>query len=150
MQVWCMCTASSSILVSQPGGGGGTAAAHGGGCWQQHVGVPQGRVSNCAPVCPANRNRLRARWILFLYMHLGVPTKSRMLRPVSAAVAVCAAVPVGPGRCRLLNRNTFKFNKGGIGSAIARAVMKLAPDWAIHMGTQVHSTDSGMLLMHHR
>jgi hypothetical protein len=47
------------------------------------------------------------------------------------------AVPVAPGRCRLLNRNTFKFNKGGLGAAVARTVMQLAPDWAIHMGTQV-------------
>lgn len=48
-------------------------------------------------------------------------------------------MPVGPGRCRLLNRNTFKFSKGGLASTVARAVMKLAPDWAIHMGTQVRS-----------
>jgi hypothetical protein len=44
------------------------------------------------------------------------------------------AVPVAPGRCRLLNRNTFKFSKGG---GIARALMRLAPGWAIHIGTQV-------------
>jgi hypothetical protein len=66
---------------------------------------------------------------------------SRVLFPVAVCLTVllrvCAAVPVGPGRCRLLNRNTFKFNRGGIGSAVARAVMRLAPDWAIHMGTQV-------------
>jgi hypothetical protein len=53
-------------------------------------------------------------------------------------------VPVGPGRCRLLNRNTFKFSKGGLGSTVARAVMKLAPDWAIHMGTQVRPLQNAL------
>lgn len=47
------------------------------------------------------------------------------------------AVPVGPGKCRLLNRNTFRFTKGGLGARVARAVMKVAPGWAVHMGTQV-------------
>lgn len=56
---------------------------------------------------------------------------------VTLCCCVCPAVPVAPGRCRLLNRNTFKFNRGGIGTAVARTVMRLAPDWAIHMGTQV-------------
>lgn len=53
------------------------------------------------------------------------------------AAAAAAAVPVGPGTCRLLNRNTFKFNKPGLGTAVARAVMRLVPGWAVHMGTQV-------------
>jgi hypothetical protein len=59
---------------------------------------------------------------------------------VCNVVCCLHTVPVGPGRCRLLNRNTFKFNKGGLGAAVARTVMQLAPDWAIHMGTQVGDT----------
>jgi len=47
------------------------------------------------------------------------------------------AVPIGPGKCRLLNRNAFRFTKGGLGARVARAVMKVAPGWAVHMGTQV-------------
>lgn len=62
------------------------------------------------------------------------------------SMVVVYAVPVGPGRCRLLNRNAFKFNRGGIGSAVARAVMRLAPDWAIHMGTQVPLEDDQIFL----
>jgi hypothetical protein len=39
--------------------------------------------------------------------------------------------------CRLLNRNAFKFTGGGFAAKLPGLLMKAAPAWAIHLGTQV-------------
>eukprot|EP00878_Enallax_costatus_P039241 GHUV01044808.1.p1 GENE.GHUV01044808.1~~GHUV01044808.1.p1 ORF type:complete len:157 (+),score=4.15 GHUV01044808.1:306-776(+) len=50
------------------------------------------------------------------------------------SLVIVYSVPIAPGRCRLLNRNAFRFNKGG---GIAGWFMKYIPGWATHLGTQV-------------
>jgi len=48
------------------------------------------------------------------------------------------AVPTEPGRCRLINRNAFRFVGGGlVGTRVVPALMRAVPGWMIHLGTQV-------------
>lgn len=49
------------------------------------------------------------------------------------SMVVVYAVPIGPGQCRLINRNLFKFN----GSNLPGLVMRAFPQFLLHIGTQV-------------
>lgn len=46
-------------------------------------------------------------------------------------------MPSSPGRCRVINRNAFKFEKSQLPALVMRAV----PGWAVHVGTQVPLED---------
>jgi phenylpropionate dioxygenase-like ring-hydroxylating dioxygenase large terminal subunit len=59
------------------------------------------------------------------------------------SLVVVYAVPIAPGRCRLLNRNAFRFTKGG---GLAAWAMQLIPGWATHLGTQVPLEDDQIFL----
>jgi hypothetical protein len=73
-----------------------------------------------------------------------VPDRHHTAAAAAAAAATDVvvpdrAVPTAPGRCRLINRNAFRFVGGGLlGAArVVPALMRAVPGWMIHLGTQV-------------
>uniref|UniRef100_A0A383WLW0 Rieske domain-containing protein n=1 Tax=Tetradesmus obliquus TaxID=3088 RepID=A0A383WLW0_TETOB len=62
------------------------------------------------------------------------------------SMVVVYAVPIAPGKCRLLNRNAFKFTGQGWAAKLPALLMKAAPGWAIHLGTQVPLEDDQIFL----
>lgn len=58
------------------------------------------------------------------------------------SMVIVYAVPSSPGKCRLINRNAFKFVKSKLPGLIMRAV----PGWLIHLGTQVPLEDDQIFL----
>ncbi|KAI8476799.1 MAG: hypothetical protein J3K34DRAFT_455631 [Monoraphidium minutum] len=58
------------------------------------------------------------------------------------SMVIVYAVPSSPGKCRLINRNTFRFLK----SPLPGAIMRMVPGWLIHVGTQVPLEDDQIFL----
>ncbi|KIZ07245.1 pheophorbide a oxygenase [Monoraphidium neglectum] len=58
------------------------------------------------------------------------------------SLVVVYAVPSSPGKCRLINRNAFKFHK----SKLPGAIMRMVPGWLVHVGTQIPLEDDQIFL----
>lgn len=58
-----------------------------------------------------------------------------------SSLTVVYAVPTGPGKCRVINRNVFRFN-----NPLPAAILRLVPPWLSHLGTFLLMEDDQIFL----